>query len=324
MVGVVHANVPLTTRFTVIANQLAQHERLSLLAIGIAVHIQSLPAGSPVSIRALADRFPETEHRIGRALRELEAAGFLRRTRLRLPTGKVITRTVSYNVPLTPDPDPDPDPDSDPDPDPDPDPAPDPAPDPSRTPDPESTQDPAPPRPNPAQQPVQHPVQQPVQHPTPHPAPAATPTPTTVERPPRAASSPPAPAPSSPLARESAHLLAGLRARDPRLLLSEGDIRRLTPGVVEWLVRGVPPEGIRRTLTATLPDNLRNPAGLLAHRLRDLLPPLLPRPLHASPPPPTRDRPHYPLHNCDGCDLAFRAPTPGRCRDCRSAPPTAA
>ncbi|MFF9274482.1 hypothetical protein [Streptomyces griseosporeus] len=27
---------------------------------------------------------------------------------------------------------------------------------------------------------------------------------------------------------------------------------------------------------------------------------------------------------CEGCDLAFRAPTPGRCRDCRTGLPEAA
>ncbi|MFE2145570.1 helix-turn-helix domain-containing protein, partial [Streptomyces sp. NPDC059456] len=82
------------------SNLLAQHGELSLLALGTALHIQSLPEGAPVSIRALAERFPETEHRIGRALRELEGAGFLRRTRLRTVDGKVVTRTVSYNVPV--------------------------------------------------------------------------------------------------------------------------------------------------------------------------------------------------------------------------------
>ncbi|MFI8106626.1 helix-turn-helix domain-containing protein [Streptomyces sp. NPDC086023] len=273
-----------------IGNQLAQHETLSLLAIGVAVHIQSLPEGAPVSIRALAERFPESEHRIGRALRELEAAGYLRRSRLRLVTGKVITRTVSYNVPTCETPPPDPTPEETPNPAPAP---PPPAPAPAAP-----APAPAAPPPAPAAPPPIPPIP-PAPAPTPEPPPAPVPPPT-----------------PSPLEREAADLLAGLRARDPRLLLSEEDIRRLAPGVVEWLVRGVPPEGIRRTLTATVPDNLRNPAGLLAYRLRDLLPPLLPAPLHAPPPPPTRDRPHHPLQNCDGCDLAFRAPTPGRCPAC--------
>ncbi|MFB6809129.1 helix-turn-helix domain-containing protein, partial [Streptomyces sp. NPDC056387] len=132
-----HANVPLADNFTVVSNRLAQHRQLSLLAIGTALHIQSLPEGARVSIRALADRFPETEHRIGRALRELEAAGFLCRTRLRTVDGRVVTRTVSYNSPAShtpprparepgrssePGPDPDPDPERAPEPGPGPEP----------------------------------------------------------------------------------------------------------------------------------------------------------------------------------------------------------
>lgn len=84
-----------------VGNHLAQHRELSLLAIGLAVHIQSLPAGARISIKALAERFPEGETRIAAALRELEAHGYLERTRERLPSGRVVTRTVSHNQPGT-------------------------------------------------------------------------------------------------------------------------------------------------------------------------------------------------------------------------------
>ncbi|MPY46495.1 helix-turn-helix domain-containing protein, partial [Streptomyces phyllanthi] len=45
------------------------------------------------------------------------------------------------------------------------------------------------------------------------------------------------------------------------------------------------------------------------------------------PPPPfgAATRPpaiQHPLQNCDGCDRAFRAPEPGRCRDCRTRCPS--
>ncbi|MFE0640597.1 helix-turn-helix domain-containing protein [Streptomyces sp. NPDC058877] len=97
--GVVHDNVRHGTRFTVIGNHLAQHAELSLLAIGLAVHIQSLPTGAPVGIKALASRFPEGTTRIAAALRELEEHGYLRRTRERTASGQVVTRTVSCNQP---------------------------------------------------------------------------------------------------------------------------------------------------------------------------------------------------------------------------------
>ncbi|MGW4722894.1 helix-turn-helix domain-containing protein [Streptomyces sp. NPDC004291] len=97
--GVVHDNTRHTTRFTVIGNHLAQHSELSLLAIGLGVHIQSLPGGASVDIRSLAARFPEGTTRIAGALRELEAHGYLRRTRERTKDGRVVTRTVSCNQP---------------------------------------------------------------------------------------------------------------------------------------------------------------------------------------------------------------------------------
>lgn len=97
--GVQHVNVRHTNGFTVIGNHLAQHPQLSLLAIGLAAHIQSLPAGARVGIKFLSARFPESEARIAAALRELEATGYLHRSRVRLPDGQVVTRTTSYNQP---------------------------------------------------------------------------------------------------------------------------------------------------------------------------------------------------------------------------------
>ncbi|MEU4063395.1 helix-turn-helix domain-containing protein [Streptomyces wedmorensis] len=97
--GVVHDNVRHTTRFTVVGNHLTQHSSLSLVAIGLAAHIQSLPAGSPVDIKTLAARFPEGTTRIAAGLRELELHGYLRRTRERNENGQMVTRTVSCNQP---------------------------------------------------------------------------------------------------------------------------------------------------------------------------------------------------------------------------------
>jgi len=97
--GVVHDNARHSTRFTVIGNHLAQHPKLSLLAIGLSVHIQSLPTGARVDIKTLTARFPEGADRISAALRELETHGYLRRPRERTPTGRIITRTVSCNRP---------------------------------------------------------------------------------------------------------------------------------------------------------------------------------------------------------------------------------
>ncbi|MFD6434039.1 helix-turn-helix domain-containing protein [Streptomyces venezuelae] len=97
--GVTHENTRHTTRFTVVGNHLTQHQELSLLAIGLGCHIQSLPAGTCVDIKSLTKRFPEGAARIAGALRELEAHGYLRRERERTPAGRIITRTISCNRP---------------------------------------------------------------------------------------------------------------------------------------------------------------------------------------------------------------------------------
>ncbi|MFH8488020.1 helix-turn-helix domain-containing protein [Streptomyces longisporoflavus] len=97
--GIAHENTRHTTRFTVIGNHLTQHQELSLLAIGLGCHMQSLPAGARVDIKTLAARFPEGTTRIAAALRELESHGYLRRERERTLTGRIVTRTTSCNQP---------------------------------------------------------------------------------------------------------------------------------------------------------------------------------------------------------------------------------
>ncbi|WP_221348557.1 hypothetical protein [Streptomyces beigongshangae] len=111
--GVIHVRTRLTADFTVISNALAQR-RGSAVTVGVAAYISSLPDGSSVTITTLCEHFDEGEILISRALRELEAAGYLERRRERTPTGQVRTRTYLYDVPGG---DPEPDPELDPDPD---------------------------------------------------------------------------------------------------------------------------------------------------------------------------------------------------------------
>ncbi|MFF3542510.1 helix-turn-helix domain-containing protein [Streptomyces platensis] len=267
--------------YTIVGNHLTQHRSLSGLAIGLAAHIQSLPEGAPADIRTLAKRFPEGRGRIAAALRELEAYGYLERVRQRTDDGRMITVTLSYNNPSA-----------------------------TRARRARESAEQAkrrtaaePPRPSPAPAPA--PVRQP-----PPPSPAAQPSSAPQPQP----QSPPPPEPRTRAHHTPASaLLANLRRDDPRLLLSVRDIQRLTPPVAAWLERGVSPEAVRSALTTGLPPTLRHPAALLAHRLTDLLPPPLPP---TPPAAPARVHPS-PLQTCDGCDRAFRAPTPGRCRDCR-------
>ena len=296
--------------------------QLSLVAIGLvgAHPILAARRGQGSASRPLADRFPESETRIASALRELEAHGYLRRTRSRLAGGQIVTRTVSYNQPGA---------------------APHRAasPQPPR-PAPRLTRPPAAAAPAPAPEPVRGPgtpweptptdapAPQALRRETPAPeaSPASAPSPvppsTPNHVPPPTAPNPPPPPlpqprkPTPELHRAASALLADLRRHAPPAVLSEDDIRFLAPGVATWLERDTGPDTIRRTLTTGLPT-LRRPAKLLGHRLTALLPPPLPgapdlAPLHRN----------VPLQNCEGCDRAFRAPEPGHCRDCRTSIPT--
>ncbi|GGV84284.1 hypothetical protein GCM10015535_28740 [Streptomyces gelaticus] len=306
--GVIHINFRHAAGFTVIGNHLAQHRGLSLAAIGLATHIQSLPAGARIGIKRLAERFPESETRIAAALRELEAHGYLHRSRVRLADGRIITRTVSYNQPGTAAPI-------------------------APTPRPRHSK-PAAPLPAPPHA-AATPLPTPTKAPQP-PAPQRPPTPAPESAPPSAYVSvppptaprtPPAPlpqpyAPTEELRRTAAALLADLRRHAPGLTLSEGDVAALTPGVATWLERDAHPDTIRHTLTTDLPTPLKHPAKLLRHRITTLLPPPLPGIADLTPP--RRKVVVIPLQNCDTCDRAFRAAAPGHCRDCRTDLHTAA
>ncbi|MER5847829.1 helix-turn-helix domain-containing protein [Streptomyces sp. NPDC002012] len=298
--GVIHINFRHAAGFTVIGNQLAQHRGLSLTAIGLAAHIQSLPAGAKIGIKHLAERFPEGETRIAAALRELEAAGYLHRSRIRLANGRIVTRTISYNQPGT-------------------EPATVTTPQPRTRPSaPAAPLPPPPPRkpapePEPTQAP-QAPAPQPAAAPQTASAPALVPAPTTRKAPPPSLPQPQSPTPE--LHRSAAAILADLRRHTPQLAISENDIHTLTPGVATWLERDAHPDTIRHALATNLPVPLKHPAKLLRHRITTLLPPPLPGAQDLAP-----VRPGViviPLQNCDHCDRAFRSHHPGHCRDCRT------
>ncbi|MFD5211651.1 hypothetical protein ACFWNF_32545 [Streptomyces anulatus] len=287
--GVIHVAIPHANRFTIVGNHLAQHDGLSLTAIGIGVHIQSLPAGSQVGIKALTARFAEGETAIAAALRELETHGYLHRTRARLANGRMVTRTVFCNQPgallrggtVVP---------------------------PMRV----------------TVPPVLTPVV-PAPAPVPPPAPEPTPVPEAahppVRVPSRIAPKPPRrplPQPrelTPELHRAASALLADLRRHAPELVLSEDDVEELAPGAAAWLERGAHPDAIRHALTTELPQPPKYPAKIVRHRLAVLLPPPLPGARELAP---ARRAPVTPFQTCEGCDRAFRSPDPGHCRDCRA------
>ncbi|MEI5522460.1 hypothetical protein WB401_15655 [Streptomyces brasiliscabiei] len=277
--GVIHVRTRLTADFTVLSNALAQR-RGSAVTVGVAAYISSLPSGTCVSIAALCAHFDEGEIRISRALRELEAAGYLERRRERTTTGQVRTRTYFHDIPGI---------------------APEPTPDPDGTPEP-----PVPPRPR-------GPRRQPAPAPSPATATATARRETTREEP-LARPEAETPLPLTDADPRAVAVLARLRHIDPRLVLSEREAARLAPAVGRWLAAGLLPTHITDHLTTGLPDHLLvRPAGILAYRLKETP---LPASFGHTTPPPTGPAPTT-MRNCDGCDRGFRSTDQSHCRDCR-------
>ncbi|WP_439959760.1 helix-turn-helix domain-containing protein [Streptomyces abyssomicinicus] len=312
--GVVHEAHRHTTHFTVVGNHLAQHDDLSLTAIGLAVYVQSLPSGTPISIKTLVSRRCEGAVRIAAALRELEAHGYLRREKVRIAGGRIVTRTVYCNKPEA-----------------------------------AARRDvgaagrhvPEGGRPyevvreavcgvevasscatsfgtgSVVSQPV---VEQ-------QPESAQEPVAKAVSAPPRHGHRKRKPLPPVPqpllarpeLAERAVELLTGLRRYVSELRFTACEVEHLTPGVVAWLEREVTSGEIRRALFTGLPEGgPRWPAAFVAYRLRVDLPAPPPlRPSAAAALEPTPER--YPLRNCEECDRGYRGADPQRCRDCADA-----
>lgn len=306
--GVRHANVRLTGRFTIVSNDLIQHPEMSVVARMLGIFIQSLPSGTPIGIKDLVKRLSIGETLIAKGLRELVLFGYLERSLESLPGGRIVTRTVSYNHPraatvaaarrgavrgahvgrVSPA-----------------------APSAPVAP---SVVNPPPPETEPALRTAPELVAA-VEPESEVPDPAEE----QAEEPPGAEAAP-APAIGVPVPRDSdnpgrwrlaCEVLAELRRVDPRLLLGERDVRYLAGGVEAWLERGAGVQALVAALSARLPVGLRNPAGLIAHRLAAQLPPPL-APLPSAP----AFVPPDPLQNCDECDRAYRSPTRGTCKGC--------
>ncbi|MFI5475262.1 helix-turn-helix domain-containing protein [Streptomyces cacaoi] len=307
--GVTHVRAYQSSRYTIIGNHLAQHRALSLVAIGLAVHILSLPQGAPVDIRSLADRFPEGRDRIAFGLRELEAHGYLERVRERADGGRFVTRTYAHNAPALTR---------------------------GRTEPPgllDGTVVPVaavvsvapvasvvPAAPVVAVEALEGEA-------------AGKPVPEEASSLPSSPSEPSEPSEQGPSGGEYRHkafaLLAGLRRIDDRFTLSRKDVERLTPAVVGWLDHGASRAAVIHAMTADVPVPLKSPAGFLAYRLGEGLPPPLPvLPPYADPPgvPPTdavsipTDPWSDPWTDCEGgCTRVFRKSAPDKCcRDCRA------
>lgn len=85
--------------FVIIDNALAQNNRLSFGARGLAEYLLSLPPGTRVDIRSLAADNPEGRSAIAGYMNELEAERYLVRTRTQGERGRFVTTTTMHEEP---------------------------------------------------------------------------------------------------------------------------------------------------------------------------------------------------------------------------------
>ncbi|CQR59267.1 hypothetical protein [Streptomyces leeuwenhoekii] len=88
--------------FVIIDNALAQNNRLSFGARGLAEYLLSLPPGAKVDIRSLAADNPEGRSAIAGYMNELEKERYLVRTRIQGDRGRFVTKTTIYEEPQDP------------------------------------------------------------------------------------------------------------------------------------------------------------------------------------------------------------------------------
>lgn len=97
--------VPHRRRYTVIADAALRDSRLSFRATGVLAYLLSLPDGSEVSARRLADTKSEGRDAILRALDELQMAGYLDRERQQVEAGRWTTAVTIRELPSPENPD---------------------------------------------------------------------------------------------------------------------------------------------------------------------------------------------------------------------------
>lgn len=89
--------------FLMLRNELLRDERISERARGLLVRILSYPDDWDTDSATLAEQCREGRDAIRKAMRDLEAAGYMRRERRRVDRGRWVTDTYVYDQPVRPD-----------------------------------------------------------------------------------------------------------------------------------------------------------------------------------------------------------------------------
>lgn len=75
--------VPDNIGFTMVSNQVLQHETMSLTARGLLTHLLSMPPDWKINVNHLLGQFQESRPRVSRAWQELKELGYVRKIQLR-------------------------------------------------------------------------------------------------------------------------------------------------------------------------------------------------------------------------------------------------
>lgn len=86
-------------QFVIVHNRVARDRRLKRDARGLLVELLSLPDGVRVAVETLAENGPEGRDAIRRMLRDLEALGYISRTKERGAGGRWVHRLVIRETP---------------------------------------------------------------------------------------------------------------------------------------------------------------------------------------------------------------------------------
>ncbi|MFI8815679.1 MULTISPECIES: hypothetical protein [unclassified Streptomyces] len=232
--------------YTIVPNAILQHSTLSLTARGLLCLLLSQPARTAETVRELTEGCAEGQKRVGNAMKELQAAGYVVCTRVQGERGHWSTHVTVFDLPQLGSPE---------------------------------TASPKPGRPKPDRPKRRlagiNPFGERNQEKTP-PAPQqseelAEPGQTQGMHQGEGEHAPQIQEHDQELGRAAA-LLGRLANAEPSLALSAADVMKLAPLAVQWLQRGVSELQLRNELVGGLPATIKSPRALLADRLTRKMP----------------------------------------------------
>jgi len=96
---VIIRRAPRRRNFTIVTNLAIDNSKLSFATLGVLVFILRQREGAPIGIKELAGKKRGGRDLVSKALKELEAEGYLERVRLQGPRGRWRTEMIVHDEP---------------------------------------------------------------------------------------------------------------------------------------------------------------------------------------------------------------------------------